>query len=307
MNAGAPETTIELADAHLAFGKNKALDGMSFRVRAGEMFGLVGPDGAGKTTAIRALLGLLPLDGGSARVLGLDPIADAPAVKAQVGYLAQRFTLYGDLTVGENLEFFGALHHVEGLEPRIEELLAFTRLAPFRDRRGDQLSGGMQKKLALACTLVHTPRAIFLDEPTTGVDPVSRREFWGLLSRLLLGGISVLLSTPYLDEAERCTRVALVRAGRTIALDTPAALRASLGERPLEIVCKPVRTVRDHLAQSPRVKTVHLFGDRVHVLTSDPADDLRDLLATLPDVEVRSVRRIDPSLEDVFIRRVEAS
>jgi ABC-2 type transport system ATP-binding protein len=237
-------------------------------------------------------------------VLGLDPIADGRAVKAQVGYLAQRFTLYGDLTVRENLEFFGGLHRVEGLERRIAELLDFTRLAPFDDRRGDQLSGGMQKKLALACTLVHTPRVLLLDEPTTGVDPVSRREFWELLSRLRLGGMSVLLSTPYLDEAERCTRVALMREGRVIALDTPAALRRSLGETLLEIVGSELRTLRGALLQSARVESVHLFGDRVHVRTRDPDDDLADLLGAI-GTEVRSVRRIEPSLEDVFIRREE--
>lgn len=297
--------TIELKDAHLAFGEVRALDGMTFSVGPGEMFGLVGPDGAGKTTAIRVLLGLLSLDQGTARVLGLDPIAEAAEVKARVGYLAQRFTLYGDLTVQENMEFFASLHRVRDRSERIEKLLDFTRLGPFRDRRGDRLSGGMQKKLALACTLVHTPDVIFLDEPTTGVDPISRREFWSLLSSLLSQGISILLSTPYLDEAERCTRVGLVRSGRTLAADTPAALRRSLGLRPLEIVCRPVREARDRLLESGRVEAVHLFGDRIHVTTKDPRDDLADWLAHLEGVHVSSVRRIDPSLEDVFIERAE--
>lgn len=297
--------TIELHDARLSFGEVPALDGMSFTVGPGEMFGLVGPDGAGKTTAIRVLLGLLTLDSGIARVLGLDPVTDAATVKARVGYLAQRFTLYGDLTVEENIEFFGSLHRVRDQKERIQKLLDFTRLGPFRNRRGDHLSGGMQKKLALACTLVHTPDVIFLDEPTTGVDPISRREFWALLSTLLSEGISILLSTPYLDEAERCTRVALVRSGRTLAVDTPAALRRSLGIRPLEIVCRPVREARDRLLADGRVEAVHLFGDRLHVTTRDPDDDLADLLRAIGDVEIRSVRRIEPSLEDVFIERAE--
>ncbi len=223
-----------------------------------------------------------------------------------VGYLAQRFTLYGDLTVQENIDFFGQVHRVKDLAARRERLLEFTRLGRFRDRRGDKLSGGMQKKLALACTLVHTPKALFLDEPTTGVDPVSRREFWTLLSQLLLEGLSVVLTTPYLDEAERCGRVALVRAGRTLAFDRPAALREALGVRVLEIVCAPVRRARDLLSQSPRIQELQLFGDRLHVFPRDPADALADLVQKLEGVEVKSVRAVEPSLEDVFIRRIEA-
>lgn len=302
-----PEASaIVLEDARLDFEGNRALDGMSFSVARGEMFGLVGPDGAGKTTAIRALLGILPLRSGRARVMGLDPVADAARVKEISGYLAQRFTLYGDLTVQENLEFFGELHRVPGLDEKIEELLAFTRLAEFRTRRADQLSGGMQKKLALASTLVHTPEVLFLDEPTTGVDPVSRREFWGLLSEKVLGGLAVLVTTPYLDEAERCARVALVRDGRTLALDTPEGLRASFGGSVLEVVCSPVRDARRLLEESPRVRSVRLFGDRLHVTPSRPGDDLADLWARMKGVEVSGVRLVEPSLEDVFIARVEA-
>lgn len=296
---------LELLDAVLAYGDIRALDGMSFTVRSGEMFGLVGPDGAGKTTAIRTLLGLLPLDAGTARVLGYDPVAHGRLVKPKVGYLSQRFTLYGDLTVQENIEFFGEVHRVDDIPTRRERLLDFTRLGRFRTRRADRLSGGMQKKLALACTLIHTPDVLFLDEPTTGVDPISRREFWGLLSDLLLQGLSVLLTTPYLDEAERCGRVALVRSGRTLALDTPGHLRASLGILVTEIVCEPVREARDLLAREPRVAEVQLFGDRVHLFPRQKDDDLEDLARALPGVTVHSVRRIVPSLEDVFIRRVE--
>jgi len=293
----------ELSEARLAFGPVTALDGMSFAVRPGEMFGLVGPDGSGKTTAIRALLGLLPLQGGAARVLGRDPAAGD---RGAVGYLSQRFTLYGDLTAQENLEFFGEVHRVPELRARRDRLLAFTRLERFRRWRADRLSGGMQKKLALACTLVHTPRVLFLDEPTTGVDPVSRRELWGLLSELILGGMSILLTTPYLDEAERCGRLALVRAGRTLACDTPAALRASRPVRLLEVVCSPVRRARDLLAASPRVEEVQPFGDRLHVLPRRRGDDLADLLGTLEGVAVASVRSAEPSLEDVFIWRIRS-
>jgi len=301
------EPSAALEGARLSFGPVAALDGMTFAVRPGEMLGLVGPDGAGKTTAIRALLGLLPLDGGTARVLGRDPARGDRELKGAVGYLSQRFTLYGDLTVDENLEFFGEVHRVKDLAPRRERLLAFTRLVRFRRWRADRLSGGMQKKLALACTLVHTPRVLFLDEPTTGVDPVSRRELWGLLSELLLSGLSVLFATPYLDEAERCGRVALVRAGRTLACDTPAALRASRRARVLEVVCRPVRRARDLLLASPRVAEVQLFGDRLHVFPRDPGDGLADLVDRLAEghaVEVAARRSLEPSLEDVYIWRV---
>ncbi|HEY0840735.1 MAG TPA: ABC transporter ATP-binding protein [Vulgatibacter sp.] len=297
---------IILEDATLDFDGDRGLDGMSFSVARGQMFGLVGPDGAGKTTAIRALLGILPLDSGRARVLGLDPVADAARVKEVTGYLAQRFSLYGDLTVQENLEFFGELHRVQGLGARIDELLAFTRLAEFRRRRADELSGGMQKKLALASTLVHTPEVLFLDEPTTGVDPVSRREFWTLLGEEVLGGLTVLVTTPYLDEAERCARVALVRDGKTLAQDTPEGLRSSYGGTVLEVVCTPAREARRLLEGNPRVRNVRLFGDRLHVTPARMDDDLADLLSRMPGVEVASARRIEPSLEDVFIARVEA-
>jgi len=295
---------VLLRDARRAFGAVTALDGMTFDVRPGEMFGLVGPDGAGKTTAIRALLGLVPLDAGSALVLGAEPGRRDRAQRAAVGYLSQRFTLYGDLTVDENLEFFGEIHRVLDLEPRRARLLEFTRLERFRRWRADRLSGGMQKKLALACTLVHAPRVLLLDEPTTGVDPVSRRELWGLLSELLISGLSVLLTTPYLDEAERCGRVALVRAGRTLACDTPAALRASRQVRVVEVVCSPARRARDLLSAEPRVAEVQLFGDRLHVVARRRGDDLADLVAGLEGVAVSAVRGVEPSLEDVFIWRV---
>jgi len=298
------EPAVALTDARLRFGSLAALDGMSFDVLPGEMFGLVGPDGAGKTTAIRALLGLLPLDSGTARVLGHDPTRRDRDFKAAVGYLSQRFTLYGDLTVDENLEFFGEIHRVKDLGRRRDQLLLFTRLQRFRRWRADRLSGGMQKKLALACTLVHTPRVLFLDEPTTGVDPMSRRELWGLLSELLVSGLSVLLTTPYLDEAERCARVALVRGGRTLACDTPAALRALRPASILEVVCAPARRARDLLVQSPRVAEVQLFGDRLHLFPRDPGDDLADVLANLSGVSVSAVHHVQPSLEDVFIWRV---
>jgi ABC-2 type transport system ATP-binding protein len=206
--------------------------------------------------------------------------------------------------VQENVDFFGALHGVKDKGARREQLLDLTHLAEFRGRRADALSGGMQKKLALACTLIHTPKVLFLDEPTTGVDPLSRRELWKLLSGLVVEGLSVLLSTPYLDEAERCARVALVRDGRTLAFDTAPALKASLGARVVEVVCSPVRRARELLAHHPRVQDVRLYGDRVHVFPARAGDDLSDVVRSLAGVGVTAVRTIEPSLEDVFIRLV---
>jgi ABC-2 type transport system ATP-binding protein len=295
---------VELRDARLSFGTVHALEGMSFDVRSGEMFGLVGPDGAGKTTALRALLGLVPLDAGSALVLGSCPAGRDRSQKEDIGYLSQRFTLYGDLTVDENLEFFGEIHRVRDLATRRTRLLGFTHLERFRRWRADRLSGGMQKKLALACSLVHEPRVLLLDEPTTGVDPISRRELWALLSELLLSGLSVLLTTPYLDEAERCGRVALVRAGRTLSCDTPRAIRSSRRVTVIEVVCRPARRARDLLSRQPRVAEVQLFGDRLHVVPRRRGDGLADVVAGLEEVEVAAVRPVEPSLEDVFIWRV---
>ena len=202
---------------------------MSFSVDRGEMFGLIGPDGAGKTTAIRAICGLLHVDAGTIRVLGKDPVKQHRDVTATVGYLSQRFSLYGDLSIDENIAFFAEIHGVRDYHGRRDRLLEMTQLTPFRGRLADQLSGGMKQKLALACTLVHEPQVIVLDEPTTGVDPVSRREFWKLLSQFLAQGITILMSTPYLDEAERCSRIVLLHEGQVLALDEPGRLRRQPG------------------------------------------------------------------------------
>ena len=214
----------------------RALDAVSFSVPPGQMFGLIGPDGAGKTTTIRLLCGLLHADGGRVRVLGHDPVREHGQITRSVGYLSQRFSLYGDLSIDENIAFFAEIHGLRRYQARRDRLLDLTQLRPFRDRLADRLSGGMKQKLALACTLVHEPRVILLDEPTTGVDPVSRREFWKLLSEFLEQGITILVSTPYLDEAERCARVALLHEGRLLALDTPDALRAGLPGRIVEMI-----------------------------------------------------------------------
>ena len=219
---------IEFSGVVKKYGTTTALDAVTLDVRRGEMFGLIGSDGAGKTTTIRLMCGLLRADAGSIRVLGHDPVRQHRALTERVGYLSQRFSLYGDLTIDENVAFFAEIHGVTGYQRRRDQLLDMTQLTPFRGRLADKLSGGMKQKLALACTLVHEPELILLDEPTTGVDPVSRREFWKLLSEFLSHGITILMSTPYLDEAERCTRVALLHEGRLLASDEPSRLRAAM-------------------------------------------------------------------------------
>ena len=280
-----------------------AVDALSFDVRPGEMFGLIGPDGAGKTTSIRMLCGLLHADSGSVRVMGLDPVRQHRQITAKVGYLSQRFSLYGDLSIDENVAFFAEIHGVSNYAARRDQLLEMTQLTPFRTRLADQLSGGMKQKLALACTLVHEPEVILLDEPTTGVDPVSRREFWKLLSRFLATGITILMSTPYLDEAERCTRVVLLDNGRLLALDTPAALRASLPGTLFELVTPDPRSTQALLQQRGFIG--QLFGDRLHVWTTPrTAHDEAAFVQATSDMADTQLRAITPSLEDVYIARL---
>jgi ABC-2 type transport system ATP-binding protein len=285
-----------------------ALAGLTFDVGRGEMFGLIGPDGAGKTTTIRLICGLLHADAGQVRVLGLDPAADHRAITHRVGYLSQRFSLYGDLTIDENIAFFAAIHGVGDFHARRDHLLDMTQLTPFRGRLADKLSGGMKQKLALACTLVHQPDLVLLDEPTTGVDPVSRREFWKLLSHFLDSGITILMATPYLDEAERCHRVALVHNGRTLALDTPGALRTSLPGLWIEAFPPEVRAVRDriHAAGHPHAE---VFGERLHIWFDDVVTEAQAMeqlraLAAHAGVPPFEGRLITPSLEDVFITKL---
>ena len=218
---------IQFSGVTKRYGATEALRELTLTVERGEMFGLIGADGAGKTTAIRLMCGLLHADAGAVRVLGHDPARDHRRITEWVGYLSQRFSLYGDLTIDENIAFFADIHGVRSYHERRDHLLEITQLAAFRTRRADRLSGGMKQKLALACTLVHEPELILLDEPTTGVDPISRREFWKLLSELLASGITILMSTTYMDEAERCAHVALLHEGHTLASGEPSALRAA--------------------------------------------------------------------------------
>jgi ABC-2 type transport system ATP-binding protein len=302
---------VEVEGLVRRFGAIVAVDGLDLTVSRGETFGLIGPDGAGKTTALRCLLGLVRPDAGRVRVAGLDPLRDRTGLAARVGYLSQRFSLYGDLSVDENVAFAARVRGVRGWRRRRDELLDALRLTPFRSRLADRLSGGMRQKLALACTLVHQPELLVLDEPTSGVDPVSRRDLWRILQQLVRDGITVLVTTPHLDEAERCARVALVDRGRLLTTDTPERLRAALPGTMIELLARPAREAAARLRERRDVTGVQRFGERLHVLvgTSGEIDRLRVASALAGElrsagIEVESARPIAATLEDVFIARL---
>lgn len=284
-----------------------AVDHLDLEVHQGEIFALVGPDGAGKTTLIRILCGALTPTEGTATVTGFDVARDPEQVKARLGYMPQRFSLYGDLSGMENLRLYADLYQVPPSEfrARAARLLGDYRLLPFGGRLAQFLSGGMKQKLALACTLIHEPELLILDEPTTGVDPVSRRQFWRSLYELNRRGITIFVSTPYMDEAERASRVGLMNRGRIIALGDPAWLKAQMGGEILEIVADAQAEAKRVLREHPAVRSLEVFGDRLHVLVAS-AGEAQALSAALQtaDIPIRSIRRIPPSLEDVFVSRL---
>jgi len=287
------------------FGDVVAVDELDLAVERGEIFGLVGPDGAGKTTTIRLLAAIMTPTSGRAAVAGFDTVEQPEAIKARIGYMAQRFNLYGDLTVQENLEFFADVFEVYGeeRERRLERLLQFARLTEFRHRRAAHLSGGMQKKLALACTLIHEPQVLLLDEPTTGVDPVSRREFWDILLDLHLRGITIFVSTPYMDEAERCSRVGLIYQGRLIMCDTPERVKGVITEDLIELRVDDLRQASRLIAGLPGVVEVQTYGDLLHVFVDDAGRRMPELERHLTQagVRVQGLRQTQPRMEEVFI------
>lgn len=296
---------IKIENIKKSYGEITAVSNVSYSVAKGEMFGLVGPDGAGKTTTIRIMCGLLNPDFGFVNILNLDIIKNRKEAQNNIGYLSQRFSLYNDLTVDENIEFFADIHDVKNFEERRNELLAFTRLTPFRNRLAENLSGGMKQKLALACSLIHKPKILFLDEPTTGVDPVSRRDFWKILSDLQREGITIFMTTPYLDEAERCNRVALMHQGKIISIDTPIKIKDSINKKTLEIITDDIRLSYKILSTGGIESQI--FGDRINVMINNydvefPA--IEKLLGS-NNINIISSKVMQPSLENVFIHLIK--
>ncbi len=295
-----------------SFGPLVAVDGLSLEVAAGELFGLVGPDGAGKTTTLRMLAGVLPPSSGHAWVFGTDVGVDPEAAKGQIAYMSQRFGLYHDLTVSENLDFYADLFGVprDQRPERLARLYEFSGLAPFMDRRAEALSGGMKQKLGLSCALIHRPSLLLLDEPTFGVDPISRRDLWLIIHEMVDEGVTVVVSTAYMDEAERFDRLAFLEAGTSLSVDTPDALRKGLAGRLLSVrVGDRSRAARDVLRATPLVTSASVFGDRLHVVVGDAVAGSGAVRAALEsqgfsDVVVESID--EPSMEDVFMDRVGA-
>lgn len=287
------------------FKANRAVDSLNLSIQQGEIFGLVGPDGAGKTTTLRLLAGLMDITEGSAHIAGYDLSRQSEAIKSHIGYMAQQFSLYGELSVLENLEFFAELFDVIGeiRRERIARLLAFARLEEFTDRRAVHLSGGMQKKLALACTLINEPEILLLDEPTTGVDPVSRREFWDILTDLHLRGTTIVVSTPYMDEAERCSRVGLMYSGKMIVCDNPNRIRRMVEGELVEIRTDDWQKARRTLQKFPGVLEVQIFGENLRVFLDPSERALPELITALVDdrVSIRGIRKAEPRMEEAFI------
>ncbi|MGQ0562945.1 MAG: ATP-binding cassette domain-containing protein [Gemmatimonadota bacterium] len=286
------------------FGEVTALNDLSLSVRAGELFGMVGPDGAGKTTTLRMLAGVLEPSSGDARVLG-NSIAERPErVKHDIAYMSQRFGLYEDLTVRENIMFYADLYRVPAAErpARLQRLYRFSNLGEFEHRLAGKLSGGMKQKLSLSCALIHHPRVLLLDEPTFGVDPISRRDLWLILHEMIADGVTVIVTTSYLDEAERCDRVALLHEGELIALDAPAALQRALEGYIVLVRAHPLFEARAALRASPEVVTASLFGDTLHVVLRERGRiSAVDAALKGTAVTIESVEPVAPSLEDVFI------
>jgi ABC-2 type transport system ATP-binding protein len=289
------------------FGSTTAVDNLTLEIEQGELFGLIGPDGAGKTTAMRLMLGILKADSGEGSVGDFDLRRQPESVSTLTGYVSQRFSLYGDLSVEENLALFADLYGVPESDrlPRLERLMQFSRLEPFKQRLARNLSGGMRQKLALSCALIHTPKLLLLDEPTTGVDPLSRRDLWKLLFDLWQEGVTIIVSTPYMDEAERCSRVGFLNHGKLIATGRPDDLRRAFRGTILEVFPDQRFVAKDALAANPHIADVNLFGEGLHLtITDDPASAEAETRRTLESrgIAIRELRRVEPTIEDVFFQ-----
>jgi ABC-2 type transport system ATP-binding protein len=298
---------IDVKDATIKFGNFTAVDKVSLSVEAGEVFGLLGPNGSGKTTLIRAMCGLIPLAEGTAIVLGKDVRTDAEQIRQSIGYMSQKFSLYGDLTVRENMDFYAGIY---GLSPkkqreREDELIALTGIRSYLSRRADKLSGGWKQRLALVCALMHEPRLIFLDEPTAGIDPVARRDLWDLLFRLAAAGVTLFVTTHYMDEAERCNRVGYIHLGHLLAFGTPDDLKAQPFVHPpgtarIEITGPNTSELLQQLRKRPGVREATIFGQAIHALVDEPYSVEKLGLSRY------QVHDADPSLEDVFVTLARA-
>ncbi len=300
-----PEPMVRAQGLTRRFRDLTAVDGLDFEVGRGELFGLVGPDGAGKTTTLRMLAGVLRPSGGDALVNGVSVAGDPERVKHDLAYMSQRFGLYGDLTVIENLHFYADLYEVPKAErpARLERLFRFSNLGPFQDRLAARLSGGMKQKLGLSCALIHEPKLLLLDEPTFGVDPISRRDLWLIVHEMVAQGVTAIVSTAYMDEAERFDRVALLHRGRLAALDTPEALQQRLADRILDLQVDRVREAREAALADPRVARATAFGDRLHLTVASAQEAAEPVARGLRDrgFRVGEARPIEAGMEDVFI------
>jgi ABC-2 type transport system ATP-binding protein len=295
---------IEIFDLLKKFESTTAIENLNLRIEKGEMVGLVGPDGAGKTTLMRILSAILPPSSGTASVAGNDIIKEPEKLKEKIGYMPQRFGLYEDLKVLENLNFFSELYQLtkEKRKEKYKEVFEFSRLEPFKDFLAGNLSGGMKQKLALSCVLLHTPEVLLLDEPTRGVDPLSRRDFWGILYEQQKKGMTIFISTSYMDEAERCQKVVFLDKGKLIAYDTPLRLKKIMERALFELSCDKKREARTFLEKVEGVSGVSIFGEKIHFTVKD--DKLLDNIKSKLEensVVIFSLKRIEPSLEDIFI------
>lgn len=295
---------IETFDLTKRFDNTTALERLNLKIKKGDLFGLVGPDGAGKTTILRLLSGILKPTSGTAKVAGFNIIKESERLKEHIGYMPQRFGLYEDLTVEENLDFFSDIFEIPKKErgERIRELMDFSRLHPFRKYLAGNLSGGMKQKLGLSCVLIHRPEILLLDEPTTGVDPSSRRDFWKILFQQLKQGVTIFISTPYMDEAERCHRVGMLYKGNLLAIDTPDEIKKLLTGFLFEISTDKPRKAWEVAQKSDAATGSVLFGDRLHILVKDPEKDIKTIENEFArsNIKIDSLQRISPTLEDVF-------